>query len=162
MVNRKNQYPVPKFRNLEEEDKYWQSHSPLMEGYEGKIQKKKQNRASFLSIRLTGEELARLREIASRYGLGPSTYARQVLIQAIESSGVGSLPPPLLISLFSQLASCTGEPPKEYLQLLNECQKQFLEMQEDMAEQIVRTCLPNLPIITLDKLQDKENRAIRK
>ena len=162
MVNIKNQYPVPKFRNLEEEDKYWQSHSPLMEGYEGKIQKKKQNRASFLSIRLTGEELAHLREIASQCGLGPSTYARQVLIQAIESYGVGSLPPHLLISLFSQLAGYTGEQSEEYLQRLNECQKQFLEMQEGMAKQIVRLCLPNLSIITLDKLQDEENRAIRK
>ena len=92
MPKKSDQYPIPKFNNLEEEDKFWQSHSPLMEDYKGKVQKRKQNRASFLSVRLTGEELAYLKEKATQYSLGPSTYARQILVQAIRAENkLGSL-----------------------------------------------------------------------
>jgi len=33
----KTEYPVPKFNSPEEEDRYWQTHSPLEEGYKGEI-----------------------------------------------------------------------------------------------------------------------------
>jgi len=162
MENKKNKYPVPKFRNLEEEERYWQSHSPLMEDYEGKVQKKKQNRASFLSIRLTGEELANFREIATRYGLGPSTYARQVLIQGMESPGVRSLPPALLLDLFSRLYRSASKPSEEYLQQLNKDYRKFLEMQENMADQIVGLVLSGKQPEALEKSQDKRKQAVSK
>ena len=152
MTNKKNKYPVPKFRNLVEEDRYWQSHSPLMEGYEGEIQKKKQNRASFLSIRLTGEELARLREKAAGYSLGPSTYARQLLTQGIESSDTRFLPPDFLLRLFNIFHSSTGEPKEEYLQKLKEIYSEYLELQESMAQQIVSVCIPNELLKELGKI----------
>lgn len=157
MTNKKNKYPVPKFRNLEEEDRYWQSHSPLMEGYEGKVQRKKQNRASSISVRLTGEELARLREIATQYGLGPSTYVRQVLIQGMESGGARSLPPPLLMSLCNVLHRSVGEPNEEYLQQLNITYRQFLEMQDNMADQLARLCVPPLLQEALQKHMTKSS-----
>jgi len=93
MATMKKQYPAPKFQNQEEEDKYWQTHSPLAEGYEGKAQYKKQNRASFLSIRLTGEELAHLREAAAFRRLTPSTYARQLIIDGIEAPNKQGISP---------------------------------------------------------------------
>ncbi len=156
MANTKKKYPVPKFSSLEEEDKYWQSHSPLDEGYEGRVQRKQQNRASFLSIRLTGEELARLREIATGHGLGPSTYARLIIVQGMES-GIDSLTPSLLMSLCNQVCKLTGEPQEEYMQKLNEIYGEFLKIQESVAAQIANLCVPNIfPII-----QDQKEKARR-
>jgi len=72
-------YPNPKFGSIDEEDKYWSTHNPLNEGFNGEAQKEKQKRSSFLSIRLTGEELAQLRDIATASGIGPSTYVRMLV-----------------------------------------------------------------------------------
>jgi len=84
MVKKREQYPNPTFESSEEEDKYWASHNPLEEGYEGKLQTVKQKRASFLSVRLTEEELTQLRDMAVMVGVGPSTYARMYLKYVIE------------------------------------------------------------------------------
>ncbi|MFC1990496.1 hypothetical protein ACFLVW_08140 [Chloroflexota bacterium] len=80
MTEKSKKYPNPKFNSLDEEDQYWKTHSPLDEGYEGEIQKGKEKRSSFLSIRLTAEELSRLRKTAAVYGMGPSTYVRQLIV----------------------------------------------------------------------------------
>ena len=132
----KKEYPVPKFSSIEEEDRFWQSHSPLMEDYEGKVQKRKQNRASFLSIRLTGEELAQLRETAAHYGLAPSTYARQLLIQGMELQPRPLLPDVLLATLCKQVDFVSGEQKKEYLERLSEIVERYLKVQESIAPQI--------------------------
>lgn len=83
MNNKSKQYPNPKFTSIEEEEKYWETHSPLDEGFEGEVQTTKQKRSSFLSVRMTGDELSKLRDEAVMMGLGPSTYARLVLTRAI-------------------------------------------------------------------------------
>jgi len=77
---------VPKFRSLKEEKAYWETQGPLAEGHKGRISKPKprQKRSSFLAVRLTGEELTRLRDIAAKRGIGPSTFARLVLTSVIE------------------------------------------------------------------------------
>lgn len=68
-----------------EEREYWESRGPLAEGHSGKFNKPKSaKRSSFLAIRLTGDELTMLRDVASRYGLPPSTYARAALHQAFD------------------------------------------------------------------------------
>lgn len=77
---------VPNFGSLEEERAYWEARGPLSDDV---AQPKpgrataKEKRDSFLNVRLTGEELTRLRDIAARKGLGPSTYARTLVIAAI-------------------------------------------------------------------------------
>lgn len=101
MTKKAKQYPNPRFSNLEEEDEYWKTHSPLDEGYEGEVQKSKQKRSSFLSIRLTGDELTKLRNMAAKSGMGPSTYVRQLLNLTIEQEHLAThylpfLPPPFL------------------------------------------------------------------
>ena len=83
MAEKKKIYPNPKFGSFEEEDKYWASHSPLDEGYPAEIQKEKQKRSSFLTIRLTGEELTQLRDISSSKGMGPSTFIRTLIQNAL-------------------------------------------------------------------------------
>lgn len=77
---------VPEFSSLEEEKEYWEARGPLAEGHKGRINRPKAGpkRSSFLAVRLTGEQLTRLRDIASQYGVGPSTFARLVLTSAIE------------------------------------------------------------------------------
>jgi antitoxin component of RelBE/YafQ-DinJ toxin-antitoxin module len=88
---------VPKFESLEEEREYWEVHGPLAEGYKSRISKSqaRQKRSSFLAVRLTGEELTRLRDVAKEQGLGPSTFARLVLTRAIERKQI--LPPVVTI-----------------------------------------------------------------
>jgi predicted DNA binding CopG/RHH family protein len=77
---------IPEFKSLEEEKEYWEARGPLAEGHKGKLNKQKprKKRSSFLAVRLTGEELTRLRDVAAKQGLGPSTYARILLTSAIE------------------------------------------------------------------------------
>jgi antitoxin component of RelBE/YafQ-DinJ toxin-antitoxin module len=75
---------IPEFKTLEEEKEYWEARGPLAEGHRGIVNKPKQKRSSFLAVRLTGEELTRLRDIAAKQGLGPSTFARMLLTSAIE------------------------------------------------------------------------------
>ncbi len=76
---RRNIYPNPTFRTLEEEDKYWADHSPLKEGYKTTIQGREQKRSSFLTIRFTAEELTKLRDFAARLETKPSTIIRLAL-----------------------------------------------------------------------------------
>ena len=160
MVSKKKQYPTPEFSSLEEEDKYWQSHRPLIEGYEGKVQKKKQNRESFLSVRLTGEELASLRETATHYGLGPSTYARQVILQAMDT-GIGTLPPSLLMSICSYTSTLSGESQERYMEQLNKIYRNFLAVQESTAAQMASLCIPDLLFTKEGLKQIQEEKAER-
>ena len=83
MTEKKKIYPNPRFGSIEEEDKYWATHSPLDEGYAVAIQKEKQKRSSFLTIRLTGEELTQLRDLSSARGMGPSTFIRTLIKNAL-------------------------------------------------------------------------------
>jgi len=80
---------IPEFKSLEEEREYWESRGPLAEGQKGRLVKPKagQQRSSILAVRLTGEELSRLRDIAAKRGVGPSTFARLVLSSVIEHEG---------------------------------------------------------------------------
>lgn len=80
---------IPEFRSLEEEREYWETRGPLAQERKGRINKPKpgQRRSSFLAVRLTGEELTRLRDVAAKQGLGPSTFARVLLTSATELGG---------------------------------------------------------------------------
>jgi hypothetical protein len=73
------------FKTMEEERDYWEARGPLAKGARGRINKPvpKENRSSFLSVRLSGKELTQLRDLANGYNLGPSTFARQVLVSLI-------------------------------------------------------------------------------
>ena len=80
---------IPEFKTLEEEREYWESRGPLAPGHKGTINRPrpKQQLKSFLAVRMTGEEITRLRDLAAKKGLGPSTYARILLTSAIEQGG---------------------------------------------------------------------------
>jgi len=84
MKESKKQYPNPGFGTAEEEAAFWGEHSPLTEGYEGRMERKRQKRSSYLALRLSGEELERLRDAAERAGVGPTTLARNLILQGLE------------------------------------------------------------------------------
>jgi len=84
MKESKKQYPNPGFGTTEEEATFWREHSPLAEGYEGRVQRKRQKRSSYLALRLSGEELERLRYAAKEAGVGPTTLARNLILQGLE------------------------------------------------------------------------------
>jgi len=151
MTKKAKQYPNPRFSSLEEEDEYWKTHSPLDEGYEGEVQKSKRKRSSFLSIRLTGDELTQLRDMAAKFGMGPSTYARQVLRLTIEQEHLGmhypSFPPPSF--LFPPLYDSTdkheimlrcsqertfGQSPDEFLERAEKAYAAYLEALKEALE----------------------------
>ena len=84
-MEKKEVYPNPRFTSTEEEEEYWQKHSPLAEGYEGTVQHKPQRRSSYLALRLSGEELEQLRDAAQRAGIGPTTLARNLILQGLRA-----------------------------------------------------------------------------
>jgi predicted DNA binding CopG/RHH family protein len=136
MASKNQPYKTPKFNNLEEEDKFWKSHSPLLEGHEGKIRKKDQKRESFLSIRLSGKELANLKDKAARYGLAPSTYARQAIIRVLES-GEASVPAELLYNICRiQYSGFSEEEKVKYQKQLDEMCNYYKAIEEGLAAQI--------------------------
>ena len=142
----KKKYPTPKFISPEQEEEYWKTHSPLEEGYEGEVQRTKQKRASFLSIRLTGEELTQLRDIAARLGMGPSTYARQVLRIETERSRHMGVPSLLLPSTYGlgpedmkamlPASSTFGHLHDKFLQQIKEAYATYLETTEHAMEEL--------------------------
>jgi len=77
---------IPEFKSPAEEREYWEAQGSLAEGHKGQLNKPKrgQKRSSFLAVRLTGEELTRLRDLAAKQGIGPSTFARLILTEAIQ------------------------------------------------------------------------------
>lgn len=78
-------YQNPKFKSREEEQEYWQTHSPLAEGYEAVLQRESTRRASFLSIRLDGAEIEALRKMATAQGVPPGTLARHLILEGLRA-----------------------------------------------------------------------------
>jgi hypothetical protein len=75
--------------NMEQEEReYWEARGPLSKGARGKLSQPvpNENRSSFLSVRLSGKEITQLRNLSQKSGLGPSTFARQVLVSLVEKA----------------------------------------------------------------------------
>ena len=79
---------VPKFKNVKEEREFWDSHDStdyLDDFKETKdvvfVRPKKQ----VISLRLEPEVINKLRKLAEKEGLPPTTYARMLIMQAIRN-----------------------------------------------------------------------------
>jgi hypothetical protein len=85
-MEREKKDKLPEFQSLEEEKEYWEARGPLAEGRKGRINKSRPNqkRSSFLSIRLTGEEISSLREVAAIFYTRPSEFARGAILDAVK------------------------------------------------------------------------------
>jgi len=82
----KKENKPPEFQSLEEEKEYWEARGPLAEGRKGRINKPQsdQKRSSFLSVRLTGEEITALRDVAAIFYTTPSELARGAILDSVK------------------------------------------------------------------------------
>ena len=77
---------VPKFKNLEEERQFWDSHdsTEYLDDFEVAkdvvfVRPKKE----VMSLRLDPKIVKKLKELADEEGLPPTTYARMLIVKAI-------------------------------------------------------------------------------
>jgi hypothetical protein len=75
---------VPEFRSGEREDEFWRRLSSPGQADKRPVQRKPEKRSSYLALRLTGEELARLREAARKADVGPTTLARKLILKGLQ------------------------------------------------------------------------------
>lgn len=80
---------LPQFETEEQEAEYWNSHSPLDLAAEPKAQKVRVRGAKDrpITVRLDSESRSKLDRLAAEQGLGPSSFARLILMSAIEQGG---------------------------------------------------------------------------
>lgn len=81
-----NKDVMPQFETEEQEAEYWNSHSPLDLTTEPKAQRVRVKGAKDkpITIRLDSMSRTKLEKLAADQGLGPSTFARLILMSAIE------------------------------------------------------------------------------
>jgi len=77
---------MPKFKNIKEERKFWETHesTDYLDGFVDTkdvvfVRPKKQ----VISLRLEPQVINKLKELADKEGLPPTTYARMLIIRAI-------------------------------------------------------------------------------
>lgn len=77
---------IPQFETEEQEAEYWETHSPLDLVAEPEAQKVRVRGAKDrpITIRLDSESRLKLAKLAAERGLGPSTFARLILMSIIE------------------------------------------------------------------------------
>ena len=82
---------VPKFKNLKEEREFWDTHNSTdyLDDFEVAkdvvfVRPKKE----VLSLRMDPNIVKRLRELADKEGLPPTTYARMLIVKGIRERAV--------------------------------------------------------------------------
>lgn len=85
-MEREKNNKLPEFQTLEEEKEFWEARGPLAEGNKSRLNKPRpgQKRSSFLSVRLTGEEITALRDAAATLHITPSELARGAILDSVE------------------------------------------------------------------------------
>ena len=79
---------VPKFKNLKEERKFWDSHEST--DYLGNFKEAKdvvfvRPKKQVISLRLEPQVINKLKKLAEKEGLPPTTYARMLIMRAIRN-----------------------------------------------------------------------------
>jgi antitoxin component of RelBE/YafQ-DinJ toxin-antitoxin module len=80
---------IPQFETEEEEAEYWDSHSPLDLTAEPEAQKVhvRAVKDKPITVRLDSKSRSKLDRLAAEQGLGPSSFARLILMSVIEQRG---------------------------------------------------------------------------
>jgi predicted DNA binding CopG/RHH family protein len=79
---------APKFKNLKEERKFWDTHDSTDYHDDFKITKNVvfvRPKKEVISLRLEPKFIRRLRELADKEGLAPTTYARMLIVKSIQT-----------------------------------------------------------------------------
>jgi predicted DNA binding CopG/RHH family protein len=129
------------FHTLEDEDRYWQANSPILGEKPGNVQKIPQNRDSFLSIRLSAEEIESLRLKAGLEGLGISTYARRVILNSLNENQ--RIPPDMLIRVCQKIAEKSLREDSELFGMIRDLYDEYENIQDVFAEHIISACIPS-------------------
>jgi hypothetical protein len=77
---------IPQFETEEQEAEYWNSHSPLDLVAEPRAQKVRVRGAKDrpITVRLDSASRSKLDRLAAEQGLGPSSFARRILMSVVE------------------------------------------------------------------------------
>lgn len=80
---------ISQFETEEQEAEYWDSHSPLDLAAEPEAQKVRVRGVKDrpITVRLDSESRSKLDRLAAEQGLGPSSFARLILMSVIEQRG---------------------------------------------------------------------------
>lgn len=79
---------VPKFKSLKEERKFWDTHDSTDYHDDFKTTKHVvfvRPKKEVISLRLEPKFIRRLRELADKEGLPPTTYARMLIVKSIQA-----------------------------------------------------------------------------
>jgi predicted DNA binding CopG/RHH family protein len=79
---------MPKFKSLKEERKFWDTHDSTAYHDDFKITKNVvfvRPKKEVISLRLEPKFIRRLRELADKEGLPPTTYARMLIVKSIQA-----------------------------------------------------------------------------
>jgi len=79
---------VPKFKSLKEDRKFWDTHDSTAYHDDFKITKNVvfvRPKKEVISLRLEPKFIRRLRELADKEGLPPTTYARMLIVKSIQA-----------------------------------------------------------------------------
>jgi predicted DNA binding CopG/RHH family protein len=79
---------VPKFKSSKEEREFWDTHDSTDYHDDFKITKNVvfvRPKKEVISLRLEPKFIRRLRELADKEGLPPTTYARMLILKSIQS-----------------------------------------------------------------------------
>ena len=82
---------VPKFKSLKEEREFWDTHNStdyLDDFEEAKDVVFVRPKKEVMSLRLDPNIVKRLRELADKEGLPPTTYARMLIVKGIRERAV--------------------------------------------------------------------------
>ena len=79
---------VPKFKSLKEEREFWDTHDSTEYHDDFKTTKHVvfvRPKKEVISLRLEPKFIRRLRELADKEGLPPTTYARMLIVKSIQT-----------------------------------------------------------------------------
>ena len=79
---------VPKFKSLKEEREFWDTHDSTDYHDHFKVTKNVvfvRPKKEVISLRLEPKLIRRLRELADKEGLPPTTYARMLIVKGIQA-----------------------------------------------------------------------------
>jgi len=104
---------TPQFETEEQEAEYWDSHSPLDLATEPKAQKVhvKGVKDRPITVRLDSKSRSKLDRLAAEQRLGPSTFARRILMSVIEQGG--KLPKRITLNEFEDMLDAMPQSIKE-------------------------------------------------
>ncbi len=85
---RRKKSPIPRFKNREEEAKFWDTHSvaDYWDEFRPVQVRFAKNLSQVLPVRFDAETLDRLRRVAHKKGIGPTTLVRMWVMERLGGS----------------------------------------------------------------------------